>query len=93
MGQGPGCAANGAAGGPLVSRLLEQSSDHKEATSRELRDKYWQEGYGSYFSYGNKRLAHNPDGTWSLEEPEGFEADIARKLKSALSKGKDSRAK
>lgn len=82
-GTGPGCAGAGE-GNKLIEKLLEKSRANKERMEEELRNKYWKEGYGSYFSFGfNKELKQGSDGTWSLEQPDDFVSKFAQRFKKS----------
>lgn len=68
-GEGAGCDA-AAGDNPLIRELQERSKRNKTRNDEAVRERYWREGYGSYFSFGyNRALAKDPDtGKWSLKE-------------------------
>lgn len=72
-GEGPGCAA-AAAESPLVRDLLEKSRVNKTKNETAARERYWKEGYGSYFSFGSNKVLEKDSatGAWSLQEPDDF---------------------
>lgn len=85
-GAGPGCASNSTEN-KLIERLLEKSLANKSKVEQELQEKYWQEGYGSYFSFGfNKKLIRGDDGKWTLEEPDDFVASLVKRFRKTDSK-------
>lgn len=50
-GSGPGCDTEQS---PLIRDLMEKSRTNKEKNERATLEKYWDEGYGSYFSFDGK---------------------------------------
>lgn len=88
-GEGSGCEAN-ASESPLVRKLLEKSRANRERNDQETLEKYWKQGYGDYFAYGNKKLVKNRDGTWALEEPDDLILEIGKRI-AAMAKGDDNK--
>lgn len=85
LGEGPGCAAN-ASESEFIAKLLEKSRANREETQRKLRDKYWQQGYGDYFSFGyNKKLVQDKDGKWSLQDPDDWFYVFVKRLLNSRS--------
>lgn len=67
-GVGEGCEAAGE--NALIRQLQERSKANRAKNEAAVREKYWKEGYGSYFEFSNKSLVQNPQtGQWSLEPP------------------------
>lgn len=69
---------------PLVKRLQEQSRKNKDTNEQAMREKYWREGYNSYFSFGyNQQLQKDEaTGKWSLVTPENPIAKLVPKPNS-----------
>lgn len=65
-GSGPGCAAEES---PLIQEMLERSKANKEANLQATKERYWQTGYKSYFSFYDRDLVKQEDGTYALERP------------------------
>ncbi|OSX68568.1 hypothetical protein BU14_2566s0001 [Porphyra umbilicalis] len=82
-GEGPGCA-DAAEDNPLVKRLQENSRKNKEANNQAMLEKYWREGYNSYFSFGYNQTLQKDEatGNWSLVSPENPLAKILPKPNS-----------
>lgn len=82
-GEGAGCA-DVAEENPLVKRLQEQSRKNKDTNEQAMREKYWREGYNSYFSFGyNQQLQKDEaTGKWSLVTPENPIAKLVPKPNS-----------
>jgi hypothetical protein len=76
-GSGPGCDAEQS---PLVRGLLENSRANKEKNARDTLEKYWEEGYKSYFGFEGKELAKQDDGTYKLERPKSMIGNALRAL-------------
>lgn len=70
-GEGPGCAER-TEDNPLIRDLQEKSRANKDKHEQATRDRYWSEGYGSYFSYGFGRELRKDltTGEWSLVRPD-----------------------
>lgn len=91
QGEGPGCEAN-ASENKYISKLLEKSKANREQTQKELLEKYWQQGYGDYFSFGyNKKLVKDADGKWSLQDPDNLFSNAQKRLKN-MAPGKGDKA-
>lgn len=83
-GEGPGCAA-AAEESPYIKGLLEKSKANKAKRDKDLLEKYWAEGYGTYFSYGfNKELIKDDDGKWKLQQPNDMRSQIERRIAEAI---------
>lgn len=79
-GEGPGCDAS-AAEAPIIKELLERSRQNHEKHDKARLEKYWEDGYKSYFSFGyDKELKRNEDGTYSLERAESITEKTLRSL-------------
>jgi len=80
-GEGPGCASANE-NNPFIRELQERSRKNKTKNEEATRDRYWQEGYGSYFKFSlGKELVKDPDtGEWSLAKPDD---GISRAIREA----------
>mmetsp|Transcript_784 Transcript_784/g.1312 ORF Transcript_784/g.1312 Transcript_784/m.1312 type:complete len:162 (-) Transcript_784:140-625(-) len=70
MGVGSACD-DLSAGNELIKSLQQKSRENKDKTAKELRDRYYENGYADYFMFGyDKKLVHTNDGQWLLQKPE-----------------------
>lgn len=76
-GTGPGCAT-GEETSPLVRDLIEKSRANKEKNERATLEKYWDSGYGSYFSFDGQELTKEKDGTYTLGRPKSLIGNTLR---------------
>lgn len=70
-GSGAGCNA-ATEGNELIRSLQAKSHENREKNEAAVKDRYWKEGYGSYFKFATgKELRKDPEtGEWSLVRPD-----------------------